>query len=365
MAETFEIVVIGGGPAGTAAAITAARGGARVLLLERGQLPRQKVCGEFLSAEGVQTLQELAPEAAQNLLATAPRIARSRIFVDEACVELPIEPEAASITRYDLDLALWQAAAAAGADSRQQTTVTAIDPRDDGFAVTLAAEGGRATHVVSAQTVIDASGRWSRLRTSAGETPARQPARGPRYIGLKAHYRTAEVGRPTVDLYFFGGGYCGVQPVGDGLVNACAMVRPQVASTLDEVFGSHRALAERSRGWQPAGEAIATSPLIFEDPQPVRGSVLCAGDAAGFVDPFVGDGITLALRGGRLAAQAAMRHDAPWYAREYRARLQPVFGNASWLRRVMELPAAVRRPIVLTLRAPFVARAVVRATRAR
>jgi len=366
--SSYEVVIIGGGPAGTAAAITAARAGARVLLLERGRLPRQKVCGEFVSAEGLETLRELDPELAERLLAGAPRISRSRLFVDGRCVELPIEPEAASITRRELDAALWNAAGEAGAEARQGVEVQQVWG-DGAFCVRVStAEGGGATEEWQAGAVIDASGRWSKLRASEGGAAAPQPAGRRRYIGLKSHFRedAAPVGgRPAVDLYFFPGGYCGVQPIAGGLVNACAMVRADVAASLGEVFPLHAALAERSRGWQPASEAVATSPLVFDKPQPVRGRVLCAGDAAGFVDPFIGDGITLALRGGRLAAQAALHHDPGWYAREYRARLQPVFGNASWLRRVLELPEMVRRPLVRALRAPGVARAVVQATRAR
>lgn len=361
----YDILVIGGGPAGTAAAITAARSEARVLLLERGRLPRQKVCGEFVSAEGVDTLRDLDAKVADQLLASAPRIFRSRLFVDGQCIEVPIEPEAASITRMELDFALWNAAEAAGVECRQQTRVTAIDRSGAKFRVTCTAEGGHATPTVEVSAVIDASGRWSKLRASERGAPSRPPAGRRRYLGVKAHFRTLEVERPTVDLYFFRGGYCGVQPIGNGQVNACAMVRADVASSMDEVFGLHPALAERSREWQQVGEAVATSPLVFEKPQPVRGGVLCAGDAAGFVDPFVGDGITLALRGGCLAAEAALHHDATWYAREYRARLQPVFGNASWLRRVMALPVFLRRPIVAALRAPGIGRLVVSATRAR
>jgi flavin-dependent dehydrogenase len=83
------------------------------------------------------------------------------------------------------------------------------------------------------------------------------------------------------------------------------------------------------------------------------------------VDPFVGDGITLALRGGRLAAEAALGGGAEWYEAEYRHTLGPVFASASWLRRVMALPRVLRRPIVAALRAPSIGRMVVNATRAR
>ncbi len=97
--------------------------------------------------------------------------------------------------------------------------------------------------------------------------------RGEKWIGLKAHFAEPP-SDPSVDLYFFEGGYCGVQPVDSdgqvrpGRVNACAMVRADVASTLPEVFARHPALRERSRNWTPLSDPVSTSPLIFREPQP-------------------------------------------------------------------------------------------------
>src|SRR5450432_237000 len=86
-------------------------------------------------------------------------------------------------------------------------------------------------------------------------------------------------------------------------LNAAAMVRADIASSLPEIFGLHPALAERSRHWLPLSDPVTTSPLLFRPPQPLRDGVLNVGDAAAFVDPFVGDGISLALRSGSLAAE--------------------------------------------------------------
>src|SRR5712692_3277910 len=103
----YDLIVIGGGPAGTSAAITAARNGARVLLLERGRFPRHKVCGEFVSAESLDLLRDLLAPPHRQLISDAPRIAHSRIFADGATLSAEIAPPAASITRFDLDSALW------------------------------------------------------------------------------------------------------------------------------------------------------------------------------------------------------------------------------------------------------------------
>ncbi len=287
----YDLIIIGGGPAGCTSAITAARRGARVLLLEKGRFPRHKVCGEFVSSESLALLSSLL--GGSQVLKSALVIGRARTFGGGRPVEFAVKPPAASITRFDLDQALWRVAESTGVDARQQTSVSGVSGDGPLQVATSAGEfEGRA--------LIDCSGRWSSLsaRQSSGNGEAK-------WIGLKAHFK-APIEKPSVDLYFFDGGYCGVQPVPSNnglLLNACAMVRAGVATSLEQVFGRHPQLWRRSRDWEQQTETLAVSPLIFRRPQPVRGLILCAGDAAGFIDPFVGDGISLALRSGALAAE--------------------------------------------------------------
>ena len=118
----YDLIVIGGGPAGASAAITAARRGASVLLLERGNFPRHKVCGEFVSAESLGLLREFLGERHAPLLNSALRIPQARLFFDGRVLHTPIDPPAASIARLDLDATLWDLAAAYGVETRQQTT---------------------------------------------------------------------------------------------------------------------------------------------------------------------------------------------------------------------------------------------------
>src|SRR6478672_3598171 len=133
---TFDLAVVGGGPAGSAAAITAARAGARVLLLERGKLPRQRVCGEFVSSESIILLASLLGPT--DLVDRAPRIPQARLFFDGHVVSTPVEPSAASIARLDLDLMLWRSAELAGVDTSMQTTVETI-ARNDSFHLSTSA----------------------------------------------------------------------------------------------------------------------------------------------------------------------------------------------------------------------------------
>ena len=348
--EIYDLIVIGGGPAGTTAAITAARGGARVLLLERGRLPRHKVCGEFISAESLQLLATLLASQHARLLHDAIRIPQTRLFLDGHLLKAEINPPAASIARLDLDAALWQSALDFGVQAFQQTTATAIEGAGPFRVATTAGE-------LEAKAVINASGRWSNLRASDA-SPRKK------WIGLKAHFAEPSPSR-SVDLYFFEGGYCGVSPVDlsrDGIsgkrVNACAMVRAEVANSLEQVFQQHSRLRDRSRGWQLLSEPVTTSPLIFRDPQPEKVGVLFVGDAAAFVDPFVGDGISLSLRSGALAAQCLLPywHDKfPFaaairnYREAYRQWLTPVLRSAARIRRMLLLPEIVRRPVLALL----------------
>jgi len=352
----YDLVVMGGGPAGSAAATTAARLGARVLLLERGRFPRQKVCGEFVSAESLSLLSALLGDTRRDLLDPAMKISAARLFIGRRTVQVDVVPGAASITRFELDAALWAAAQGAGVEARSQTTVQSI--RGAGPFGVITREGE-----FEGSAVIDASGRWSNLRTH-------HPDQGPsaKWIGLKAHFFEAAPSG-TVDLYFFEGGYCGVQPIRASrpAVNACAMVRADVATTLQEVFGQHPALRERSAAWEQIGDAVSTSPLMFSQPQPIRNGIACAGDAAGFVDPFIGDGISLALHSGVLAGQWMARGDFSsalgQYADEYSRRLLPVFRRSARLRRMLSLPHVVLGSILPLMKVGWVGRSVVSATR--
>ena len=355
--DQFDLIVVGGGPAGSATAITAVRRGLRVLLLEAGSFPRHKVCGEFVSPDALATLQTLlATERFDALTKDAPKICNIRLLPLEAPeAVLPFPQAALSIPRYDLDAALWNAALEAGVDCRDHSRADAMKREAGRWEITCGEDRVYASHLILT------TGRWSNLPRRAA------PPKTSLWIGLKAQFYEANPAR-SCDLYFFRDGYCGVQPVGNDRVNVATMVRSDIAKSLPEAFACHPALAQRSQQWVQVFPPLSCAPLVHGTPSTSLDGALLAGDAAGFVDPFVGDGISLALHSGCLAAEAictAPTRAAEVYAANYRRALAPAFRNAAHLRRLTSAPALIQRMALGALRIPQIQRKVIAATRVR
>ena len=333
--------------------------GARVLLLEQGRFPRHKVCGEFVSSESLELLRQLLVHAPHGLdiVDRAPKIARARMFLQGTSIEIPVLASA-SIPRFVMDEALWRAAHAVGVDCRDGVLVEEI--RSNGEFRAITSDG-----VFSATTAIATTGRWSKLRQPIAKPKAKK------LIGVKAHYREKNPVLST-DLYFFKGGYCGVQPVDTETVNVAALVKAEVATELSAIFDMNGDLAKRALSWELAMDPVSTSPLIFAEPEPERAGVLFAGDTAGFIDPFAGDGISLALRTGTAAAQSAMHaiagrvtaaEAARTYRRRYEKQFLPAFHAAAQARWLIGCPRPLPQFALQFLRFPRVARAVFARTR--
>jgi flavin-dependent dehydrogenase len=355
-AAEYDLIVAGAGPAGSACAITAARAGAHVLLLEKDRFPRHKVCGEFVSSESLDLLDGLL---GKTKLSAHMLVNSARFFVDGKRLSLPVSPAAQSIPRYELDAALFQAAQSAGAITREGITIHEVKSKAV-FQVTTSENS------LTAKAVVNTTGRWSKL--TQFDVSGKEKC-----LGLKAHF--SESSPPSsVDLYFFPGGYCGVTPVDGNSVNACAMVRADVARSLEEVFAQEPELRRRSQSWRALFPDVTTSPLYFREPETEANGMMLAGDAAGFIDPFAGDGISLALQSGVLAAKTILPFLAgkcSWeqtldeYRTSYHRRFVPAFRNAARLRTAFAGPRWARTTAFALASMPGVGRMLMKRTRAR
>ncbi len=134
----------------------------------------------------------------------------------------------------------------------------------------------------------------------------------------------------------------------------------------------HPVLARRSRTWRQATDTVATGAVRLALPQTDCGGLLLAGDAAGFIDPFVGDGIAISLRSGCMAGEIAARIASgevtqaagiSEYRQRYHEAFDGAFRNAGRLRKLLDAPAAARSVAMVLLKLPLAAEWMVRATR--
>ena len=385
----YDVIIVGAGPAGSSAAIRLAESGVRVLVLEEKRMPREKLCGEFITPESFPTLKRLAVFD-RMLAAGAQKITRLCLVASGGrIVHVPIAEmsyEAAwamSLSRARFDQILFERARELGATCLEGVAVK--QPLYEGGkpcgVEALSLADGRAVRF-TAPLIVDASGRNSRLLLSRSERVAGE--RGSRLYALKAHLTAVEGIEEQVELFFFPQGYGGLSRVEGGLVNLCFIAGER---TFKEAGGDAGEIVRRSimknrlaRERLAKAEVVdkwhSVGPLAFGHRRLSRGGIIAIGDASGMIDPFTGTGIQIALRTGEIAADAMtdVLNDSPdrvCDARRvlaaYQASYDREFNNrmmiAGVLRGAAFSPRAANLLAGVFARVPWVARRVLKATR--
>jgi menaquinone-9 beta-reductase len=306
----IDVLIAGAGPAGALAALRLARGGARVLLVDRARFPRDKLCGDTLNPGAMRILARyglaVAIEAKslplEGMLVTSDRGVSVRGLYGQGRM-------ARALTRRVLDAELVRAAVAAGAQFQDGVRVQGplIEAGPQGprvYGATLTGRDGRPLRVPASMT-IGADGRRSVFAVGLGL--ARQPVE-PRRWAVGAYFEQVEGLSSVGEMHVRRGHYIGVAPLGGGLANAC-LVLPRGPGFDDPaaLLGRHLAcdplLAARFAGATRVTPPTVLGPLAVDASAAGMPGLLLAGDAAGFIDPMTGDGLRLALRGAELAAQ--------------------------------------------------------------
>jgi flavin-dependent dehydrogenase len=370
-----DAVIIGAGPAGSSMAMALAGQGWDVLLLERDHFPRHKVCGEFLSPEAQVTLQTLGLQQAITTLKPAPVVQTQLVTQEGVAIHIPLPGCGWGISRFALDGALASAAEASNVELWTGTTVTRYEQMGDEYVVYLQAKDRPAT--VRTRALIAACGR----HTQPGLPPqARALDRKYLAVGVKGHYVGIAM-PPTVELFFFPGGYAGVSPVEEGRVNVCLLTSytafSQAGKRVETMFAAaatwNKALGQRLAGGCLLPEtAITVAPVDVYRPATPWDGVACLGDAAAMIPPLCGDGMAMALRSTALCAPLA--HDylrsslsLPGWASEYRRRWHAEFDRrlrvGRLVQRLLALPVVSDQFVRLGRLVPGLANYLVRATR--
>ncbi|MGF1596660.1 MAG: NAD(P)/FAD-dependent oxidoreductase [Acidimicrobiales bacterium] len=305
--ESYDLVVIGAGPAGAAAAIEAARAGARVIVFERAPYGRDKVCGDGLTPRAVGALYELGID-----LSGAHRIAGLRMIAGRQVRELPwpsgsrFPDHGAVWPRRRLDAALMDAAVEAGAAVVWETEAL---PRMDGDRVTGVVAGDK--EIEAALTVIATGAPGKVARMVGAERVPDEPfglairtyATSPRHDDrhLEACLTLRDERGTAVP------GYGWLFPAGDGTVNigvgALSTMKDFRRLNLNTLLESYRSLVDDSWDLGPNLERPRAWRLPMTAQRRHGPGWVAIGDAAGLVNPMNGEGIDYGLESGMLAAR--------------------------------------------------------------
>lgn len=353
--EVREVVIVGAGPAGSATAARLAQAGHDVLLLDRAHFPRRKPCAECVNPAGVDALRRLGAWEAVSAAPHSP-LHGWRITPTAGCGfdgSFPDSIAGIAIPREVLDAILVRHAANSGAEVRTGVRVVEL-LRDAKAAVAgVRVQGEDGEREIAARLVVGADGLRSVVLRRLGLLRRRPKLRK---LALTAHV-TGFYGPPgRGEVRVRGGGaLLGIAPVGDGLANATVVVP---GDRSDEVSGDadgYFVAALDSYGFdglRRVDEVLATGPFDCPVRSAVADGALLVGDAAGYYDPFTGQGIYRALHGGELAAETAhaalragdtsVRALAPYERARRRA-----FGPGERMQHVVE--AFVTRPRLLSV----------------
>lgn len=405
-----EVLIVGGGPAGSSAAIHLAQRGAKVRLIERAKFPRPKLCGEFISPECTAHFIRLGVMDAM-LAANGAPISETvfyapsgrNIRVPSAWLSAQTKTGngalsvgaagALGLSRAEMDARLLARARAVGVEVWEETQATNLVIENDvvrGVEVRCA-DGARRS--CRASLLIDATGRArflgrQREKRDGGTTKSKRAS----LVAFKAHLtNTGGSGSSgsgakdeACEIYFYRGGYGGLNRVEGGVSNLCFIVAAQLvrekssdpARVMREIVSQNKRAAETLKDARVESSWLSVALEGFGRHELVPASGLISiGDAASFIDPFTGSGMLMALESGALAAEVIaaelsfgekfdLRRLQSAYEASYAAKFAARLRLCSALRRLAFAPPSVAEVVISVLGASErVQRGLARATR--
>ena len=330
--ETFDVAIVGGGPAGSTCAAFCASAGLRTLLLERERFPREKVCGDCMNPSCWPVLNRLDLAERVRSLSHAKVDSVEFIAIDgrKVIIDLPPGDEGEfAIKRSLLDDLLLSRARELGAHVQEETTITAL-VNSHGWKIETA--NGES---FSAQILVGADGRNSTVARLCNLLPRPERER----IALQSHLPLPDNFGNCVALQFLRNGYCGLAPVNGQELNVCLVAKPREMDAL-------KAWATKRFGISPNHAWRTITPLTRAAISPQHENLFFIGDAARVVEPFTGEGIYYAMRSGELAAKTIAKiirgEDRRSTLREFERAHAEMYRGRLWINRMAR--AAVLSP---------------------
>lgn len=368
-----NLVIIGGGPAGSTAAIQLAKAGVPVCLLERKQGSHDKVCGEFINHEAAHLLSELGVDL--TALGAQP-ITRLGIHCGNKRILCELPKPAWSLSRRVLDAHLLKKAMHAGAIVETGITVKELHRTAQGWDMLCSTHHSlshqREMQTIQSRSVFLATGKydlhnWQRqVKNSANYE----------FIGLKMHLelqpeQQAQL-RKTVEIYFYNGGYAGLEPIENNKANLCFLIRRDVYKACGGNWSCvAQWLGNTSRHFKERladARAIWSKPLAISavpygythSPAAAVPDLFRIGDQTAVIHSLAGVGISMALYSGKLAAQAYMSQcDSRFYYEQAEKLFLKPIKSAQLIADIMSTPAGRNTAFFLSRYCPGLLRAAI------
>jgi len=361
----YDAIVIGAGPAGSTAAALLARAGRSVAIVEKSAFPRRKVCGEFISAQGLEVLGQMRLGGIVDC--AGPEVREVAVYAGEHIAAAPM-PRLAGETGYGralgrerLDALLLEAAREAGAAVYQPWRVSSCERGADGYACAIEGGEGGISQLLTAPLVVAAHGSWDTGRLPVPGMPPRASASN--LLAFKAHFSRAALQPHRMALVAFPGGYGGLVQTDRARVSFSCCIRRDAlaqcrsdapglsagAAVLAHVSGSCRGVREALAGAVREGQWLATGPLRPGVRALCGDGYFAVGNALGEAHPVVAEGISMAIQSAwllceRLSAAPTAASNACWnaIARDYEAAYRRNF--ESRIRSASAFAALAMRP---------------------
>ena len=295
---TFDIIIIGGGLAGLCNAIHLSKFGKKVLLIEKNEYPKHKVCGEYISNEVLPYLAflDINPFDFGAVKIEDFQLSTTKNSVISA--KLPLG--GFGISRYKLDFILSEKAKENGVVILQDSVLN-VDFQNNIFTVET-----KENNLFLSEICIGAFGKRSLLDVKMERNFIKKKSP---YLGVKIHVK-GDFPENLVALHNFKGGYCGVSKVENNAINLCYITsfssfkkHKNIDDFQENVVFKNTFLKEIFQKSKPIWEQpISISQISFETKKPVENHLLMCGDSAGMIHPLCGNGMSMAIQSAQIAA---------------------------------------------------------------
>lgn len=362
----WDVVVIGAGPSGSLAARQLAAEGAAVLLADKAGFPRPKVCGCYLNGSALATLEAVGLGGLPERLG-APIVSRVRLGFNHRTAEIAL-PNGAALSRYALDAELALQAVRAGSRFLARTEAKVGDLNDEAREVKL--HCGTAVHKTRAKVVVVADGVGGQSLKECRDIEYKLASRSLVGTSATSDSLPANYSPGTIHMAIGRAGYVGALQLEDGRLDVAAAFDP---GRLKDSSPGDLAQLTADQSGLPALSGLGdlrwlgTPPLSRTPTRPAAHRLFLVGDAAGYVEPFTGEGISWALSSARLVVPFVLRNiesnlpDLPQqWAAEHRRLLKPRQRVCRWLTRGLRRPWLASASVAALHRMPSLAAPVVR-----